>query len=95
MLLVEGFQKFAGIPFGISRIFESLMPQQISANRRKNRSIQVKVLVYQFCFYFATIFSMCPFGAVRKSRFSRIFSGIFHVFGGKFLKNFTFFGVKI
>ena len=41
MLLVEGFQKFAGIPFGISRIFESLMPQQISANRRKNRSIQV------------------------------------------------------
>jgi hypothetical protein len=41
--LVEGFQKFAGIPFGISRIFESLMPQQISANRRKNRSIQVKV----------------------------------------------------
>jgi hypothetical protein len=42
MLLVEGFQKFVGIPFGISRIFESLMPQQISANRRKNRSIQVK-----------------------------------------------------
>ena len=42
MLPVEGFQKFAGIPFGISRIFESLMPQQISANRRKNRSIQVK-----------------------------------------------------
>jgi hypothetical protein len=42
MLVVEGFQKFAGIPFGISRIFESLMPQQISANRRKNRSIQVK-----------------------------------------------------
>jgi hypothetical protein len=42
MLLVEGFQKFAGMPFGISRIFESLMPQQISANRRKNRSIQVK-----------------------------------------------------
>ena len=41
MLLVEGFQKFAGIPFGISRIFKSLMPQQISANRRKNRSIQV------------------------------------------------------
>ena len=41
MFLVEGFQKFAGIPFGISRIFESLMPQQISANRRKNRSIQV------------------------------------------------------
>jgi hypothetical protein len=43
MLVVEGFQKFAGIPFGISRIFESLMPQQIGANRRKNRSIQVKV----------------------------------------------------
>jgi hypothetical protein len=42
MLLVEGFQKFAGIPLGISRIFEGLMPQQISANRRKNRSIQVK-----------------------------------------------------
>ena len=42
MLLVEGFQKFVGIPFGISRIFESLMPQQISANRRKNHSIQVK-----------------------------------------------------
>jgi hypothetical protein len=42
MLLVEGFQKFAGIPFGISRIFESLMPQQICANRCKNRSIQVK-----------------------------------------------------
>jgi len=42
MLLPEGFQKFAGIPVGISRIFESLMVQQISANRRKNRSIQVK-----------------------------------------------------
>ncbi|MGD2088885.1 MAG: hypothetical protein PVH61_22090 [Candidatus Aminicenantes bacterium] len=45
MLLVEGFQKFAGIPFGISRIFESLIPQQISANRRKNRSIQVLVII--------------------------------------------------
>jgi hypothetical protein len=43
MLVVEGFQKFAGIPFCISRIFESLMPQQISANRHKNRSIQVKL----------------------------------------------------
>jgi hypothetical protein len=43
MLVVEGFHKFAGIPFGISRIFESLMPQQISANRRKNRSIQVLI----------------------------------------------------
>ncbi len=42
MLLPGGFQKFAGIPFGISRIFESLMVQQISANHRKNRSIQVK-----------------------------------------------------
>jgi hypothetical protein len=42
MLLSGGFQKFAGIPLGISRIFESLMVQQISANRRKNRSIQVK-----------------------------------------------------
>ena len=29
------------VTIGISRIFESLMPQQISANRRKNRSIQV------------------------------------------------------
>ena len=42
MLVVEGFQKFSGIPFGISRIFESLLPQQIGANRYKNRSIQVK-----------------------------------------------------
>jgi hypothetical protein len=25
MLAVEGFKKFAGIPFGISRIFESLI----------------------------------------------------------------------
>jgi hypothetical protein len=33
MLVVEGFQKFAGIPFGMSRIFESLMPQQIGTNR--------------------------------------------------------------
>jgi hypothetical protein len=41
MLVVEGFQKFADIPFGISRIFESLMPQQIGANRHKNRSTQV------------------------------------------------------
>jgi len=47
MLAVEGFQKFAGIPSGISRIFESLMPQQISANRRKNRSIQVKINNFQ------------------------------------------------
>jgi hypothetical protein len=44
MLAVEEFQKFAGIPFGISRIFESLMPQEIGANRHKNRSIQVYVL---------------------------------------------------
>ena len=53
MLVVEGFQKFAGIPFGISRIFESLMPQQIRANRRKNRSIQVLMcllLVYFFVY---------------------------------------------
>jgi hypothetical protein len=48
MFVVEGFQKFAGIPFGISRIFESLMPQQISANRRKNRSIQVKLYLSYF-----------------------------------------------
>jgi hypothetical protein len=47
MLVVEGFQKFVGIPFGISRIFESLMPQQIGANRRKNRSIQVKITYKQ------------------------------------------------
>jgi len=40
MLVPGGFQKFAGIPVGISRIFESLMVRQISANRRKNRSIQ-------------------------------------------------------
>jgi hypothetical protein len=40
-------------------------------------------------------FSLCPFGAVRKSRFSRIFPGIFHVFEGKFLENLTFYGVKI
>ena len=44
MLVEEDFQKFAGIPFGISRIFEGLMPQQICANRRKNRSIQVKTI---------------------------------------------------
>jgi hypothetical protein len=43
MLVVEGFQKLAVIPFGISRIFERLMPQQRGANRRKNRSIQVKI----------------------------------------------------
>jgi hypothetical protein len=41
MLVSEGFQKFAGIPGGMLRISESLMAQQISANRRKNRSIQV------------------------------------------------------
>ena len=41
MLVVEGFQKFAGIPFGISKIFEILMPQQIGANRPKNHSNQV------------------------------------------------------
>ena len=45
MLVVEGFQKFAGIPFGIARIFESLMLQQICANRRKNRSIQVYISI--------------------------------------------------
>jgi hypothetical protein len=42
MLLPRGFQKFAGIPTCISRIFESLMVQQISANRRNNRLIPVK-----------------------------------------------------
>jgi hypothetical protein len=48
MLLVEGFYKFAGIPFGISRIFNSLIPQQIGANRRKNRSIQVIVKAHRY-----------------------------------------------
>jgi hypothetical protein len=43
MLAVEGFQKFAVIPFGMSRIFKSYMPQQIGANRCKNRSIQVRI----------------------------------------------------
>jgi hypothetical protein len=43
MSVVDGFQKFAVIPFGLARIFESLMPQQPGANRHKNRSIQVKV----------------------------------------------------
>ena len=59
MLVVEDFQKFAGIPCGISRIFESLMPQQICANRRKNRSIQVKpindkrfMFSYHYCYFF-------------------------------------------
>jgi len=42
MLWAEGFRKFAGIPERMSRICGSLMTQQISANRRKNRSIQVK-----------------------------------------------------
>jgi hypothetical protein len=45
MLVVEGFQKFTVIPFGISRIFESLMPQQIGAYRPKNRSIQVLISI--------------------------------------------------
>jgi hypothetical protein len=45
MLDVEGFQKFAGLPPGIARIFKSLMPQQICANRRKNRSIQVLIFL--------------------------------------------------
>ena len=52
MLVVEGFQKFAGIPFGISRIFESLMPQQIGANHRKNRSIQVLKKILFYCIFF-------------------------------------------
>jgi hypothetical protein len=52
MLVVEGFQKFADIPFGISRIFESLIPQQIGANRHKNRSIQVKANYRYNDFYF-------------------------------------------
>jgi hypothetical protein len=47
MLVVEGFQKFAGIPLGLARIFGSLMPQQIGSNRRKNRSIQVYIKTLQ------------------------------------------------
>jgi hypothetical protein len=35
MLVVEDFHKFVGIPFGISRIFESFMPQQIALNAAK------------------------------------------------------------
>jgi hypothetical protein len=42
MLVIESFQKFAGIPSGISRIFVSFMQQQIGVDRRKNRSIQVQ-----------------------------------------------------
>jgi len=41
MLWSEGFRKFAGIPVRMSIICESFMTQQISAIRRKNRSIQV------------------------------------------------------
>ena len=41
MLVVEGFQKLAGIPSGLARIFESLMPQQPGANGHKKRSIEV------------------------------------------------------
>jgi hypothetical protein len=48
MSAVEGFQKFADIPFGLARIFEILMPQKTGANRRKNRSIPVKVLIRIF-----------------------------------------------
>jgi hypothetical protein len=51
MLMPGGFQKFAGIPTGISRIFESLMVQQISANRRKNRSIQVLNGFFFICLF--------------------------------------------
>jgi hypothetical protein len=47
MFVIEGFQKLAAIPFGILRIFESLIPQQICSNRRKNRSIQVKIAVWR------------------------------------------------
>jgi hypothetical protein len=32
MLVVEGFQKFAGIPYSISRICENLMPQRYNNN---------------------------------------------------------------
>jgi hypothetical protein len=43
MFLVESFQKLTNIPFGISGIFENLIPQQISAAHHKDRSIQVNV----------------------------------------------------
>jgi len=38
----EGFQKFAGIPCGMSRICGSLITQQTSVIHRKNRSILTK-----------------------------------------------------
>jgi hypothetical protein len=41
MLGAEGSRKFAAISPGMSRISEILTAQQVSANRRKNRSIQV------------------------------------------------------
>jgi len=47
MLCSEGFRKFAGIPTCMLRICGSLMTQQISANRRKNRSIQVLYRAFQ------------------------------------------------
>ena len=47
MLLPGDSQQFAGIPAGISGILESLMEQQISANRRKYRSIQVYIKLVQ------------------------------------------------
>jgi hypothetical protein len=37
MLVVEGFQKFAGIPFGISRIFESLIVTPTDHSPKKER----------------------------------------------------------
>ena len=58
MLLTGGFQKFAGIPPGISRIFESLMVQQISANRRENHSIQVEYIGH--CFFYTALVDEKP-----------------------------------
>jgi hypothetical protein len=43
MFVVDRFPKVADIPFGLARIFESLLPRQIGANRRENRSIQVLI----------------------------------------------------
>jgi hypothetical protein len=46
MLLVEGFQKFAGIPLGISRIFESLMPQQKKEWGQVNYLLNVGIFTF-------------------------------------------------
>lgn len=68
-----GFQKCVGISPGISRIFKSLRVQQLSANRRKNRSIQVRYYLLSTLFFLKKLPELLKIKSISFKILDRIF----------------------